>query len=278
MVSAGAKQMPAPSEVTISAGEHDAERLRRRAIATIAHGADRQPDDERRAAADPVGVAAGDRRQHRLQRRPGDEAAGDQRVAAAERVDPQRHQHLDRAEHQRGDGDEGGRGQDRAAERSSRRPRAGPARSGARPRAGGRRRRRAPAATPSTDAEDELGADCGRERPERRAEQGAGDGASPARCRSPSRAAPAGAVGDQPGQRAGPDQRAGDALGEAGGVEQGDLVGEAEGEAGEAEQQQAADDACGAARSGLATQPGRQRGEQGAGRVGGGEDPGLAPC
>ena len=37
-------------------------------------------------------------------------------VAAAEVVDPQRHQHLDRAEHHRGDRDERGRDQDRAAE------------------------------------------------------------------------------------------------------------------------------------------------------------------
>ena len=159
-------------------------------------------------------------------------------MAAAERVDPQRHQHLDRAEHHRGHGDERRRalrtGRLSIVATTSRRP----WRSGT--RASGRREAAKASARvmTSTEPKTELGPDRGRHRAERRAQQGAGDRG--AQRRADHRAA---ALlrrgGDQPGQRPGPDQRPGDALDEAGRVEQDDLVDEAEDEAGDAEQQQA---------------------------------------
>ena len=114
MVRAGVKQMPPPSEVRIKPGHHHAHRLPDRHRGHR-HRADAEADHEGHAPPGPVGVAAGERRQDRLQGGAGDEAAGDQRVTAAEVGDLQRHQHLDRAEHHRGDRDEGGREQDRPA-------------------------------------------------------------------------------------------------------------------------------------------------------------------
>ena len=115
-VSAGAKQSPAPSEVMISAAEHAAEGCRQRRS---------RPSPRRRSRARPRRAA---RRPTRSEIRPASGARiassaapamnppAISAVAAAELVDPQRHQHLDRAEHHRGNGDEGGRLEDRAAD------------------------------------------------------------------------------------------------------------------------------------------------------------------
>ncbi len=271
-VSAGAKQRPAPSEVMISAAStplqrrHDGDHHHR-------HGADRQPDHVRQAAADAVGDAAGHRGKHRLQTGAGDEAGGDQPVAAAERVDPQRHQHLDRAEHHRGDGDEGGRLEHRPADQRRQRPRPGPALRARRLPAGARRRSRARTVITRTELKT-ISVPI-----EPAIAPSAGPSRAPATA-VPKRGADHRAAiflrrgRDQPGQRAGPDQRPGDPLDEAGAVEQEDLVGESEDEAGAAEQEQPHDH--GALRPHPAgDEARRQRAQQRSRRIGGGEDPRL---
>ena len=162
-VSAGAKQRPAPSEVTISAARTVPSDLRERRSRPSPRR--RSPGRSRRAV----------RRPTRSERRPaigasiassagaGDEAGGDHAVAAAEGVDPQRHQHLDRAEHHRGHGDEERGVEDRPAQHRRRRPRAGPGARAPAPRASARRRRRGRAVIDQHRAEDQLGPDRGGE-------------------------------------------------------------------------------------------------------------------
>ena len=79
---------------------------------------------------------------------------------------------------------------------------------------------------------------------------------------------------DQPGQRPRPDQGTGNPLGEAGGVEQEDLLDQAEDQAGDAEYEEAVDDRS--PRPQPAGDEARgERGDQSSGRVGGRENAGL---
>ena len=194
---------------------------------------------------------------------------GDRDVPTAEFGDPQRHEHLDRAEHQRGDGDEGGRGEHRAGQRP---PRHLAQRLSLRRFGFGqaRRRRRQRQRDPQHRAEDRAGPDLGGDRADDRPGQRAGDGGSQRRADHRA-AALRRSAGDQPGQRAGPGERPRHPLHETGQVEQHDVVGEAEGEAGEAEQQQAGDHRAARPHAG-GDETGGERGEQGAGRVGRCED------
>ena len=214
------------------------------------HGGDREPGDERRAAADPVRVAAGERRERRPRSpAPTTKPPAITRVAAAEVVDPQWDQHLDRAEHQRGDRDEGGRRQHRPGD-DRRRGLGEASASPGRADSGVRQTSTANAGgDPEHGAEDDLGADLGGKGAQRRADQGAGDGG--AERGADHRAAALGRrSGDQPGQRPRPDQGAGDALDEARGVEQHDALAEAEDDAGDPEQRQAGEHRAPRARPG----------------------------
>ena len=190
VVRAGAKQTPAPSEPRNSATEHWPEGLGGGDPDHRA-GADRDADHERGAATDPIRVAAGERGQARLQGGAGDEAAGDHDVSAAEFVDAQRHQHLDRAEHQRGHGDERRRGEDRAGGIVAATSRSG-CRSG---------RRRLPACAPQSRRAARRSQHRAEDRPRSRLRPRPRPGSGrpgrrpppcPARSRSPSRDAPAG--------------------------------------------------------------------------------------
>src|SRR6201999_4385509 len=79
---------------------------------------------------------------------------------------------------------------------------------------------------------------------------------------------------DQPGQRAGPDQRAGDALDEARPVERPGRLEEAEEEGGDGEDEEPADHRAPGAEAAGYVAAGEREGER-PGGVGGGEDPGL---
>ncbi len=139
---------------------------------------------------------------------------------------------------------------------------------------GSRQARKArPRATTKTRAEDDFGADRGGERAEHRPEQRPRD-------RRPQRAADhlaafvLGVAVDQPGERAGPDQRAGDALDEPRPVERPGRLEEAEEQRGDGEDEEPADHRAARAEAAGDVAAGEREGE-GPGGVGGGEDPGL---
>ena len=148
--------------------------------------ADPHPDDEGRAATHPVRVATGDRGKGRLDSGTGDEAGGDQRVATSELVDAQGHQHLHCAEHQRWDRDKAGRDEDRAADDRRRHLAQRLALRGrCLGETGGKEREHC--RDPQHGAEDRFGADLCGNRPQERADQGAGDRHT--KCRADHRAA-----------------------------------------------------------------------------------------